>query len=727
MSLEELEYKEKIIGDLQNDISDLERHVEELNEFLPIAFCVTSTQGAIVDCNRHFSLLTGYSSDDVLGKNIDMFLKNKKDFQFFVTHTNKHASLKNFETALMDTKGTAVRVLVSTSCRYDNEDNLLGYFLAFNDITGLRKIETSLIESEKRYRSIFYGFPEGIMTVDNRGFVTSINDAGLKLFGAPREYFIGKHFTKLKIVDTREIPKYLGVFYQILKGDVTKPFVVRVNNFQTGEKRIAEVYTSLLYEDGKKKGIQAVSRDITDKVKADIKINEQNKDLKFLNKINSAIIQGKDRSSIVYLICRDTCDLFHAASATIYLLSGEKDHVIIHGMCVHEQRKTSGEKKSGLTIKNHALPLAKESIYVEVMQSGHTMTINDKMTITRLLSDLIGEQSDKNACRVVKRMKITDVLFVPLLSKRDIIGLISIARDHAFTEEELKRFEHIAEQVSIALVKLIMEEELHRMNNTLQKLNVELEGKVKNRTQEIEDLLKHKDQFINQLGHDLKNPLNPLINLLPLLEEDEQDGEKKEMLQVVLRNVDYMKNLVVKTIELAKLNSPTTKFLLEDVRLGDEISAIIETNRLLFEKNELKIHNHVPPTILVKADRLRLMELFTNLFTNAVKYSEGSGTILVDAKIEGEDVVVSVADEGIGMTKEQINHVFDEFYKVDSSRHDFESSGLGMPICKRIVEKHGGTIWVESPGLGKGTTIFFTLPLETQTLDPTGMILHIKG
>jgi len=66
------------------------------------------------------------------------------------------------------------------------------------------------------------------------------------------------------------------------------------------------------------------------------------------------------------------------------------------------------------------------------------------------------------------------------------------------------------------------------------------------------------------------------------------------------------------------------------------------------------------------------------------------------------------------VSQQQIDRIFDDFYKVDSARHDLESSGLGLPICKRIVEKHGGKIWVESPGLGKGTTLYFTLPLNSK-------------
>jgi two-component system sensor histidine kinase VicK len=102
--------------------------------------------------------------------------------------------------------------------------------------------------------------------------------------------------------------------------------------------------------------------------------------------------------------------------------------------------------------------------------------------------------------------------------------------------------------------------------------------------------------------------------------------------------------------------------------------------------------------------------LFDNLISNAVKYSPHGGTITLDAQDDGEWTTVSVKDTGIGMTREELNHIFEEFYKADWSRHDHMSSGLGLSICKSIVKKHGGRIWAESLGKDKGTTIFFTIP-----------------
>ena len=243
----------------------------------------------------------------------------------------------------------------------------------------------------------------------------------------------------------------------------------------------------------------------------------------------------------------------------------------------------------------------------------------------------------------------------------------------------------------------------------LKKMNSELEEKVRERTQQVEALLRQKDAFINQLGHDLKNPLGPIINLLPILEKEEKDPEKKKMFQVVLRNVDYMKNLVVKTIELARLNSMNIRLNFEKINLRKEIDYVIEKNKMLFLEKNVKIFNNVPRWLSVEADRLLFDELCNNLLNNAVKYSMEGGKVIIDAVEKNGEIIVSFKDEGIGMTPGQINYIFDEFYKADESRHDFDSSGLGLAISKRIIEKHGGRIWAESPGVGQGSTFYFTL------------------
>jgi signal transduction histidine kinase len=311
------------------------------------------------------------------------------------------------------------------------------------------------------------------------------------------------------------------------------------------------------------------------------------------------------------------------------------------------------------------------------------------------------------------------------IKSKDEIGELATAFNTMSADLKVSR-DHL-EEYSKNLEKLVAErtKELEEKTNRLEQINKDLIGareqlsilnknleeRVQERTKEVEKLLKQKDEFINQLGHDLKNPLGPLINLIPILEEQEGDSEKKEMLAVLHRNADYMKNLVVKTLDLAVLNSPNTRFSVEILNLFSEVNQIIENKKILFDENKINFSNKIDHKLSVKADRLRLEELLTNIFENSIKYSGDDCRIIINAEQTNDFVKISIQDNGIGMTKEQIERIFDEFYKADFARHDIQNTGLGMSICKRIVEKQGGCIWVESQGPGKGTTVFFTLPV----------------
>jgi signal transduction histidine kinase len=283
-------------------------------------------------------------------------------------------------------------------------------------------------------------------------------------------------------------------------------------------------------------------------------------------------------------------------------------------------------------------------------------------------------------------------------------------KDYSENLEKLvtKRTEEL-EDKTVNLEKI--NKDLIKARRDLNTLNKNLEKIIKERTEEVEQLLKQKDEFINQLSHDLKTPLMPLTILIPILEKKEKDPKKLEYYQVIRRNLEYMKNIAIKTLELAKLNSPKTKFTHEKIDLIDDIKRIIQNKKTIFQHKNLKIKNNIKNNYLVKADKLRFEELILNLLENSVKFSNESGTITIDAEKDKDYVKISIKDTGIGMTNKQIKYTFEEFYKADKSRHDFDGSGLGLTICKRIVERHNGKIWLESPGLGKGTTVFFTLPL----------------
>jgi signal transduction histidine kinase len=212
--------------------------------------------------------------------------------------------------------------------------------------------------------------------------------------------------------------------------------------------------------------------------------------------------------------------------------------------------------------------------------------------------------------------------------------------------------------------------------------------KIEEYNKTLKKLLSQKDEFIGQLGHDLKNPLTPLVGLLPIISEQEQDPKLKEHLRIITSNVEYMKDLIFNTLQLAKLRSSNVKFDIQNVNLNDEINNVLDRQQSFLKENKMDVQNHINNDIYVKADKLRLGELLNNLITNAVKYkSKNNGFITLDAAKDKDFITVSVKDEGIGMTPEQLNRIFDEFYRADKSMDEMDSTGLGLSICKRLGRK----------------------------------------
>jgi signal transduction histidine kinase len=214
-------------------------------------------------------------------------------------------------------------------------------------------------------------------------------------------------------------------------------------------------------------------------------------------------------------------------------------------------------------------------------------------------------------------------------------------------------------------------------------------------------------------SYDLKTPLTPMFALLPLLEKRVNDEKGKEYVSLIERNSRFMKDLVNKTITYAKLNSDNIEFCFSEINIHEFVNNISKDLHQLLTESQTEFVNNISKDLIVLADTTQLKELFNNLISNAVKYKQDQKPlqITLNAQPDENQVIISIEDNGIGMTKEQISYVFDEFYKADDSRSDIDSHGLGLNICKRIIEKHNGSIWVESEGIGKGSKFSFTLNL----------------
>ena len=267
-------------------------------------------------------------------------------------------------------------------------------------------------------------------------------------------------------------------------------------------------------------------------------------------------------------------------------------------------------------------------------------------------------------------------------------------------------------------------EELKKVKDELALLTSDLEGRVSDGTAEIrklneelkehalkvESLLVQKDQFIYQLAHDLRTPLTPMVAILPLVKEAISDPDSQNLLDMFQKSLRYMEQIVEDIMELIRLNSHHTIDDFEEMNLKTLIDEEIQANSFMADEKELQFSNEVPPGIVLYLSRVYSHQLFRNLLNNAVKFNAFKGSVSIRYRESPTGHVISIQDTGIGIRPEDIYRIWDEFYITDVSRHDPESKGLGLSIVRKIVELHGGTIFAESPGTGKGTTFTITLP-----------------
>lgn len=229
-------------------------------------------------------------------------------------------------------------------------------------------------------------------------------------------------------------------------------------------------------------------------------------------------------------------------------------------------------------------------------------------------------------------------------------------------------------------------------------------------------LVKQKDMFITRLGHDLKTPLTPLTLLLPLIRETADNGEIRRMAEICADSTRHMQNITAKYLKLAQLSAALSSGELQPVNLASAAAGYWTGLAEAAGQKQIALDNRIAAEIEVLAHPGQLEELFTNLLDNAVKFSPLAGVVFLDAGQQDDGMVtVTVRDRGIGLEADQTEHIFDELYKVDASRHETGAPGLGLSISKRIVLNHGGRIWAASPGRDQGTTIAFTLPAAGRT------------
>jgi signal transduction histidine kinase len=221
-----------------------------------------------------------------------------------------------------------------------------------------------------------------------------------------------------------------------------------------------------------------------------------------------------------------------------------------------------------------------------------------------------------------------------------------------------------------------------------------------------------KDEFLAMLGHELRNPLAPILTAAELLRRRTSLGDQREI-EVIQRQASHLASLLDDLLDVARVAAGKVTLAKRRVALHEVIANAVEMGSPLLEKKRHELRVDVPKGISIVADPQRIAQVFANLITNAAKYTEAGGNITVQAAREGDRVVARVADDGIGIPSDQRAHLFDAFFQVSRPQGRAEGGlGLGLALVKSLVELHGGEVAVESAGPGRGSTFVVKLPAE---------------
>lgn len=229
----------------------------------------------------------------------------------------------------------------------------------------------------------------------------------------------------------------------------------------------------------------------------------------------------------------------------------------------------------------------------------------------------------------------------------------------------------------------------------------------------IKDMVDEQNRFITDASHELRTPITSLKTEIEVnLRDEKLNKDTKKILESNLEEVNNLQSLSDNLIKLTQYQKTNGNIAFENVSLKEIIDEACRKVANLAKHKKISIHNKVKD-ISLQADKQGLSEAFVIFLDNAIKYSHKDTSITLSSKTTDHSIVVEIKDEGIGIDKQDIPHLFERFYRADKSRTktEIEGFGLGLSIAKQIIAKHNGTISVESD-INKGTTFSIRLPVK---------------
>jgi PAS domain S-box-containing protein len=643
-----------------------EENFRNLFEVIDDIIVVANSDGRIVYGNKALPKKLGYTTDELL--------------KMHVLDLNIHEKRKEAEKIFAAMFRGEIDICLLPLQRKDGtylpaETKVwFGTWNGENCIFGLVKDLSEQQALLDKFRKIFDRNPN-LMALNRieDDICINVNNTFLEKLGYSREEIIGKTTNELGLFVQKDIQNEIAD--ELKKTGRVKNIELKV---KAKDGRILDgLFFGEIIENQFEKSILTEMVDITDRKKAEIALKDNVAKLESLVAIYQK--EHKNKMELLDFTLNEAVELTESQIGYVYFYDNETEEFTLHSWSKNVMKECT------ISNPDRMYNLEKTGLWGEAVRQRKPIMVNDF-----------------NAPNQYKKgypeghAKLNNFLTIPVFQNNEIVAVVGVANKKTdYTQTDILHLTILMENTWAVLQKFEKDEFIKLQNKELKKLNAD------------------KDRFMSILAHDLRAPFNSLIGFSDLLMEvvpEDEDNEINEYATIINNTLNNTLNYLNNLLDWARLQENKMEFEPTHLSLNELLEVVVRYLSLQAESKKISISTNVPDDMTVYADKNMLQIILINLISNAIKYTNVSGKIEIVSFSEKANNIITVEDNGIGMSKEVSELLFkvEESFSTPGTENEL-GTGLGLVLCKEFVDKHSGQIEVESE-LNKGSKFIIKLP-----------------
>jgi len=646
------------------------------------AIFIHNFSGTIIDVNQRACELLNYEKHEFIGRVLSDFTTasiSPRDNKQTIEKYMKHGSA-NFEGEFMNSKGE-IRLVEISSRIFDTNKKL---------IQGVVRDITERKQTENKISSL-------AAIIENSDNIAVIKDLDLKVMATNRafaeaagksgiEEMIGKTDAEIFGIspDTEPVKSYMA--------DEKK-----AQTLKQGEKIVKE--EPVVYPGGELRSFLTTKFPVFDK---------SNRLIATAN-ISTDITRQKNALKSLKVLLKYSESLAESSHA---LLSGEDEapsKALKHILKASESSriyifKNFDDPNDGLCMKQiHEVcipgvnPEIDNPLLQHVPYSGGFSSWQEVLSKGDIINSKVMDQPP-DVREILQQQGIKSILILPVFIKNEWFGFIGfddVEKEREWQEQDMKLLRTLSDMIAFYFQSKDSEQKLINNNRLLQSLNAS------------------KDKMMSIIGHDLKNPIGQIVGFIDLLitNYEKYDDEKIQYFHnIIYSSTQQVSSLLDNLLQWSRSERGKIQFQPRNFNVSLTTDSTVQLLKAVAENKKISLINNLDTEIIVHADVNMVDTIWRNLISNAIKFTGNGGSVILDYEKQDECFRFSVSDNGVGMTQETKESLFDVTKNISTSGTSGETgTGLGLNICKEFIEKHGGSLTIESEP-GKGSTFSFMLP-----------------